>query len=60
MRRLSQQALGNELEVTFQQIQKYESGKNRIAASQLFILAQMLKVPVEEFFRMRDLKNKAR
>ncbi len=36
--------------VTFQQIQKYERGSNRIVSSRLFDLARALKVPIEFFF----------
>lgn len=42
--------------VTFQQVQKYENGSNRIAASRLFKLAQAYATPVEKFFpRSRQL-----
>lgn len=49
-RRLSQTRLGMALGVTFQQIQKYESGANRISASALFRLAQALSEPIRGFF----------
>lgn len=48
---LSQPALAKTLGVTFQQIQKYERGSNRIVASRLFRLSQVLKVPVQYFFQ---------
>jgi len=48
--RISQSDIGNALEVTFQQIQKYENGANRIGASNLFRLAQALNVNVSYFF----------
>jgi transcriptional regulator with XRE-family HTH domain len=47
---LSQSDLGNELGVTFQQIQKYEKGVNRIGASRLHRLAEVLKVAPAYFF----------
>jgi len=54
MRRLmvgmSQGKLGEALEVTFQQIQKYEKGTNRIGASRLQQLARVLEVPPAFFF----------
>jgi transcriptional regulator with XRE-family HTH domain len=47
---ISQEKLGEQLGLTFQQIQKYEKGVNRISASRLFDLAQVLRVPVQYFF----------
>ena len=47
---LSQSALGNALGVSFQQVQKYEKGRNRIGAGRLQTIADILKVPVETFF----------
>jgi transcriptional regulator with XRE-family HTH domain len=47
---LSQEALGNALGLTFQQVQKYERGANRISASKLHETARFLKVPVAYFF----------
>lgn len=47
---LSQSEMGEILGVTFQQIQKYETGKNRLPALQLYILHQTFKVPFELFF----------
>ena len=49
-RGLSQTALGNAVGVTFQQVQKYEKGSNRISASRLQGIAQLLDVPVAFFF----------
>ncbi len=46
----SQTDLGNALGVTFQQIQKYERGTNRIRASRLYQLCHVLDVPIEYFF----------
>jgi transcriptional regulator with XRE-family HTH domain len=47
---MSQERLGERLGLTFQQIQKYEKGINRIGASRLFDLAQVLGVPVQFFY----------
>jgi transcriptional regulator with XRE-family HTH domain len=49
-RKMSQSELGNALGVTFQQIQKYESGKNRVGASRLHLVATALNVPISELF----------
>lgn len=47
---MSQEKLGELLKVTFQQIQKYERGANRVSASRLFQLAKVLGVPISYFF----------
>jgi len=47
---MSQEKLGNALGLTFQQIQKYERGANRIGSSRLFKLSRILDVPVAFFF----------
>jgi transcriptional regulator with XRE-family HTH domain len=47
---ISQEQLGAELGLTFQQIQKYEKGQNRISAGRLFKIATILSVSVEHFF----------
>jgi len=47
---MSQEKLGDAIGLTFQQIQKYERGANRIGASRLFELSQVLDVPVAFFF----------
>jgi transcriptional regulator with XRE-family HTH domain len=47
---MSQEKLGERLGLTFQQIQKYEKGINRIGASRLFDLAQVLGVNVQFFY----------
>jgi transcriptional regulator with XRE-family HTH domain len=49
-RKISQQELGKALGVTFQQIQKYENGKNRVSASRLHLVAITLNVPIAELF----------
>jgi transcriptional regulator with XRE-family HTH domain len=47
---MSQEGLGDALGVTFQQVQKYEKGMNRISASRLQHISQILQVPVPFFF----------
>ena len=47
---MSQEKLGDHLGITFQQIQKYEKGVNRISASRLQHIARVLTVPVSYFF----------
>lgn len=47
---MSQDKLGKALRLTFQQIQKYERGANRIGSSRLYQLSQILDVPVSFFF----------
>lgn len=47
---MSQEKLGELLGLTFQQVQKYERGANRIGASRLFDLSRVLDVPVSYFF----------
>ena len=47
---MSQEKLGERLGLTFQQVQKYEKGSNRVSASRLYQMAQILGVPVQFFF----------
>ena len=47
---ITQQQLGNKVGIKFQQIQKYETGTNRISASRLWDIAAALDVPVSFFF----------
>src|SRR5215472_3538663 len=49
-RGLSQTDLGNHIGVTFQQVQKYENGVNRVGSGRLFKIAEALGVPVSGFF----------
>jgi transcriptional regulator with XRE-family HTH domain len=49
-RGLSQQAVAEALGLTFQQVQKYERGVNRISASKLYAASQILQVDVRYFF----------
>jgi transcriptional regulator with XRE-family HTH domain len=55
---LSQERLGELLSLTFQQIQKYERGVNRIGSSRLYELGRVLDVPVSFFFD--DMPEEAR
>jgi len=54
MRRLlvgmSQEKLGELLGITFQQVQKYEKGSNRVSASRLYQISRVLGVPVQFFY----------
>jgi transcriptional regulator with XRE-family HTH domain len=47
---MSQEKLGDALGLTFQQVQKYEKGTNRIGASRLQQISQILQAPVSFFF----------
>jgi transcriptional regulator with XRE-family HTH domain len=51
---MSQEKLGDAIGLTFQQVQKYERGSNRIGSSRLWELSQVLDVPVGFFFEGRD------
>ncbi len=47
---MSQEKLGEQLGITFQQVQKYEKGANRIGASRLQTISQVLDMPISYFF----------
>ena len=47
---MGQEKLGDALGLTFQQVQKYEKGANRMGASRLYQIARVLGVPVESFY----------
>jgi len=47
---MSQEMLGKSLGLTFQQVQKYEKGANRIGASRMFELSELLGVPIQFFY----------
>ena len=49
---MSQDQLGRELGVSFQQIQKYESGKNRVSAARLFDICKALNVALASMFEL--------
>ncbi|MDP6718527.1 MAG: helix-turn-helix transcriptional regulator, partial [Pirellulaceae bacterium] len=46
---MSQEKLGRAINLTFQQIQKYERGTNRVGSSRLYQLSQVLSVPISFF-----------
>ncbi|MEM8786726.1 MAG: helix-turn-helix transcriptional regulator [Pseudomonadota bacterium] len=51
---MTQQQLGDEVGIKFQQIQKYETGMNRVSASRLWDIAQALDVGIDFFFEGLD------
>lgn len=57
---MSQEKLGEAIGLTFQQVQKYERGSNRISAGTLYRLGQVLDVPVSFFFDCYDDPNGTR
>lgn len=57
---VSQEALASALGITFQQVQKYEKGTNRIAASRLYDISRALKMPVGDFYADLTAKLAAR
>lgn len=57
---MSQEKLGEALNLTFQQVQKYERGANRVGSSRLFQLARVLDVPVSYFFEEMTAETSAR
>lgn len=54
---ITQNELGNMIGITFQQIQKYEKGANRIGAGRLYEFATILNVPINYFFDGYKNKN---
>lgn len=54
LQRMSQTDLGSQLGVSFQQIQKYEKGRSRIGAGRLNQIADVLGVPVAQFFESNE------
>jgi transcriptional regulator with XRE-family HTH domain len=53
---MSQTQLGRELGVSFQQIQKYEAGKNRVSAARLFMICKALEVSLSSMFERDPTK----
>lgn len=47
---ISQQELSQKLQISFQQLQKYEKGSNRVSAGKLFYIAKLLKVDIGYFY----------
>ena len=56
-RGFSQDKIAQRLGITFQQVQKYEKGRNRISASTLYFLSDILDVKFDEFFRGTPLNE---
>lgn len=59
-RGMSQQALGEALNISFQQVQKYERGSNRIGGSRLWSISNVLETPVGFFFEGLDAKGRSK
>lgn len=57
LRGWSQEKLAKAVDVTFQQVQKYEKGMNRISASRLYQFSQVLNVPISYFFDEFAMKD---
>jgi transcriptional regulator with XRE-family HTH domain len=57
---MTQEQLGKKLGVTFQQIQKYEVGANRIGSGRLFQIAELLKTPLGSFYSGEEKQTKLR
>lgn len=57
---MTQQQLADKVGIKFQQIQKYETGMNRVSASRLWDIAEALEVPVSFFFEGLDEDAEAR
>ena len=57
LRGLTQTDVANGLDISFQQVQKYELGRNRISASKLFEISRILDVPPSYFFEGLDDTN---
>ena len=55
--KISQDKLGRELGITFQQIQKYERGINRVSCGTLYVMSEFLDAPITYFFDGLDLEN---
>ncbi|MBL4870311.1 MAG: helix-turn-helix transcriptional regulator [Robiginitomaculum sp.] len=55
--KMSQEKLGDQLGVTFQQVQKYERGTNRVGASRLWRMSQVMDVPVSFFYDGLDVAD---
>ena len=55
---ISQAQLGKELGVSFQQIQKYESGKNRVSAARLFEICKALNVSLASMFERDPIRKR--
>lgn len=56
---VSQEKLAEGLGITFQQVQKYESGANRVAASRLYEISRILNRPLDAFFSTPNVSRRA-
>lgn len=54
IRRKTRHWLAEKLNLSYQQIQNYETGKHRVAASCLYTIASLLKTPIDKFFSDQD------
>lgn len=57
LRHVSQVELAGSVGTTFQQVQKYENGNNRVSGSRLWMISQVLQVPVSLFFEGINVKT---
>lgn len=57
---MTQQQLADQVGIKFQQIQKYETGMNRVSASRLYDIANVMDVPVSFFFEGLDAADQPR
>jgi transcriptional regulator with XRE-family HTH domain len=55
---ISRETLAKKMDITVQQLQKYEVGGNRISASNLYKIANILKIPITEFFEDTKIEYK--
>ena len=56
---MRQEELARKLGLTFQQVQKYESGGNRVSASRLWEIAAILRTPLTYFFPLKNAEDRA-
>ena len=56
---ITQEGLAKQLGISFQQVQKYESGQNKIYASRLYHISAILKTPITLFFEDESAKMRA-
>ncbi len=57
MRGFSQEQIAQQLDISFQQIQKYEKGINRLSASRLYTLSKVLGVSISDFYPERRMEE---
>jgi transcriptional regulator with XRE-family HTH domain len=57
---LTQEALGAKLGVTFQQVQKYENGTNRVGSGRLYQIAELFEIPVTSLFGGEEKQKQPR